>query len=380
TCCHHTKQAHVIPTTTTTLARGLATLFRDNVWKLHGIPETALSDRGPQFAAEFMRELNDILGIKTKLSTAYHPQTDRQTERVNQEIEQYLRMFISHRQNDWPEWIACAEFAYNNNVHTLTQISPFFANYGYHLRMGIEPWRAGKSEPAKEFAEQMKKIHEEAQAALSKSHEDMQRYANFNRGETPEYKVGDKVWLSTKNLNIDLPTRKLAERQIGPYEIVKIVLSNVVKLKLPASFKIHDVINVSRIRPYCPPIAGQHITPPEPIEVEGTPEYEVEEVIDSRLKRGKLEYLVKWSGYTDDYNSWEPELNLENAAQAIADFHQAHPSAPRKLSPNTFAGLIFKTYENVTEPNTNAVSRLEVEIQKGDSVMERSYLIFSFSS
>ena len=75
--------------------------------------------------ADFMKELNDILGIKTKLSTAYHPQTDGQTERLNQEIEQYLWMFVSHRQNDWPEWIACAEFAYNNKVHTATQVSPF---------------------------------------------------------------------------------------------------------------------------------------------------------------------------------------------------------------------------------------------------------------
>ena len=88
-------------------------------------------------------------------------------------------MFVSHRQNDWPEWIACAEFAYNNKIHTSMQVSPFFANYGYHPRMGIEPRRAGKSEPAKEFAERMKKIHEEAQAALSKSRDDMQRYADF---------------------------------------------------------------------------------------------------------------------------------------------------------------------------------------------------------
>ena len=80
TCCHHTKQAHIIPTTTETSARGLAALFRDHVWKLHSLPETALSDRGPQFAAEFMKELNDILGIKTKLSTAYHLQTDGQME------------------------------------------------------------------------------------------------------------------------------------------------------------------------------------------------------------------------------------------------------------------------------------------------------------
>ena len=100
TCCHHTKQAHIILTHTTTSARGLAALFHDHVWKLHGLPKTALSDRGPQFTAKFMHELNDILGIQTKLSMAYHLQTNGQTEQVNQEIEQYLRMFVSHRQNN----------------------------------------------------------------------------------------------------------------------------------------------------------------------------------------------------------------------------------------------------------------------------------------
>ena len=98
--------------------------------RINGLPETALSDRGPQFTAEFMCELNNILGIQTKLSTAYHPQTDGQTKRLNQDVEQYLRLFVSQRQNGWPEWIACAEFVYNNKVHSATKISPFYANYG----------------------------------------------------------------------------------------------------------------------------------------------------------------------------------------------------------------------------------------------------------
>jgi len=100
-----------------------------------------------------MKELNEILGIKTKLPMAYHPQTNRQMESVNQEIEQYLRMFVSYRQNDWLEWIACTEFAYNNKIHTATHVSPFYANYGMNQRMEIEPWRTEKSEPVKEFAE-----------------------------------------------------------------------------------------------------------------------------------------------------------------------------------------------------------------------------------
>ena len=133
------KMVHAVPTTSETSALGLAKLYRDNVWRYHGLPDSIISDRGPQFAAELMKELNKLLGIQTKLSTAYHPQTDGQTERMNQEIEQYLRMFVSHRQDDWPEWIAIVEFLYNNKIHTTMQMSPFFANYGYHPRMGTEP-------------------------------------------------------------------------------------------------------------------------------------------------------------------------------------------------------------------------------------------------
>ena len=97
------KMAHFIPTTEKTSAKGLAQLFRDNIWKLHGLPDSMISDRGPQFAAGIMKELNRMLGIETKLSTAFHPQTDGQTERMNQELEQYLQMFIDHRQEQWPE-------------------------------------------------------------------------------------------------------------------------------------------------------------------------------------------------------------------------------------------------------------------------------------
>jgi len=115
-----TKMVHFILTTEKTSAEGLVRLFRDNVWKLHGLPESIILDRGPQFAAGLMRELNGMLEIMSKLSMAFHPQTDRQMERMNQELEQYLRMFINHRQEQWPEWLGTAEFAYNNKVHSST--------------------------------------------------------------------------------------------------------------------------------------------------------------------------------------------------------------------------------------------------------------------
>ena len=166
---------HFVATTEETSAEGLARLFRDNVWKLHGLPESVILDRGPQFAVELTKELNRMLGIKTKLSTAFHPQTDGQTERMNQELEQYLWFFIEHRQKDWPEWLVVAEFAINNKVHTATKVSPFMANYGKELRMEGDIRRKGKVESATEFVEKMKKVQEEAEAALKKMQEEMKR-------------------------------------------------------------------------------------------------------------------------------------------------------------------------------------------------------------
>jgi len=171
-----TKIVHFIPTTERTSAKGLARLFRDNVWKLHGLPESIISDRGPQFAAGLMQELNEMLGINSKLSTVFHPQTDGQTERVNQELEQYLRMFIDHRQEQWLEWLGMAEFAYN------------------------EGRKKGKYVGVEKFVEKMKKIQEEVKAALKKTQEDIRKYTNRKRSDVDEYKVGDLVMLSTKDL------------------------------------------------------------------------------------------------------------------------------------------------------------------------------------
>jgi len=190
-----TKMAHFVPTTEKTTAEGLARLFRDNIWQLHGLPESIISDRGPQFMAGLMRELNEMLGIKTKLSTAFYPQTDGQTERMNQELEQYLRMFIDHRQEQWPEWLGTAEFAYNNKAHSGTKVSLFEANNGRSLRMGFELRKKGRFEGAEKFAKKMEEVQSEAKAALTKAQEKMRQYADRKRGEVVEYKVGDLVLL-----------------------------------------------------------------------------------------------------------------------------------------------------------------------------------------
>ena len=230
-CDRLSKMTHFVATMEGTLAEGLARLFQDNIWKLYGLLESVVLDRGPQFVAELMKELNRMLGIKTKLSTAFHSQTDGQTERMNQELEQYLWFFIEHRQKNWPKWLAAAEFAVNNKVHTATKVSPFMANYGKELRMGRDIRRKGKVESVTMFVERLKKVQEKAEAALRKTQEEMKRYADRGRKETEVWKKGDRVLLSTKDLVFkERPSKKLMERYTGLYEIEEVVSLNAVKL------------------------------------------------------------------------------------------------------------------------------------------------------
>ena len=168
-CNRMTKMAHFVPTTEKTSAEEVARLFWDNIWKLHELPGSIITDKEVQFTVGMMKELNCILGIDTKLSTAYYPETDEQTERMNQDLEQYLRMFIDHQQEQWPDWLATAEFAYNNKVQTSTKVLPFKANNGWDPHIGFEMRKKRKFEKAEEFAMRIKEIHEEVKAALKKS-------------------------------------------------------------------------------------------------------------------------------------------------------------------------------------------------------------------
>ena len=285
-----------MPKNEKTTAEGLARLFRDNVWQLHGLPESIISDRGPQFVAELMRELNEMLGIKTKLSMAFHPQTDGQTERMNQELEQYLCMFIDHHQGQWPEWLGTAEFAYNNKAHSGTKVLPFEANNGQSPRIGFKLRKKGRFKGAEKFAKRIEEVQGEAKAALVKAQEEMRRYADRKRGEAVEYKVGDLVLLSTRDLKwqmVGQSSEKLVERFVEPYKIKAIISSNVVELELPTTVKIHLVVNVSWIKRYIDQVDGQRKEKPQPVVIKGEKEWEVEKILNKRRVRGKDKFLVQ---------------------------------------------------------------------------------------
>ena len=144
-----------------------------------------------------------------------------------------MRMYVNHRQNNWAEWLATAEFAFNNKIYTATKSSPFQINYRREPRMGFNIRKKGKNEKAEEFAREMKERYEEARATLVKSQEEMKRQANRSRKEAKEYRVDDKVLISTKDFSMELmkrATKKLMEKFIGPYMVRKIVSENAVEL------------------------------------------------------------------------------------------------------------------------------------------------------
>ena len=270
-----TKMVHFIPTTEKILAEGLTRLFKDNVWKLYRLPESIISDRGLQSTAGLMRELNRILEIKSKISMVFYPQIDGQIERINQELEQYLRMFIDHRQEQQLDWLGMVEFVYNNKVHSSTKTLSFKANYGQDPRIGFEVRKKGKYKGAEKFVIKMKEIQEEVKVVLEKVQEEIRKYADRKRGEANKYKVGNLVMLSTKDLKYQMVgrrTEKLMERFVEPYKIKKIVSPNTVELGLPATIKIHLVVNISRIQQYVDQVEGQKKEQPTLVVIEGEKE------------------------------------------------------------------------------------------------------------
>jgi len=234
------KRGHFIPTHTTVTALGSAQLYLQHVWKLHGLLLSVLSNQGPQFVSQFMHELYFLLGIKVTASTAYHLQTDGQTEHVNQELEQYLRVFVNERQDDWDEWLPMAEFTYNNHIHSSTQHTPFFVDTERYPHMGFKPAQSPtKVEAVLEFANHMKDTLSEAWAALVKSKDDMAHYYNQHRMPAPTFTVGDKVFLDASNIHMTHPSKKLSHCFLGSFPVIHPVGSHAYCLRLPPLYVPH---------------------------------------------------------------------------------------------------------------------------------------------
>ena len=214
------KQAHFILTHMTVTAEGVAWLFLHQVWKLHGLPKHVVLDRRPQFVARFTQELYRLLEIKLVSSTAWHPQTDGQTECINQELDQYLQLFVNKRQDDWYDLLPMVEFQHNNHVHSATQQPPFLLDTGCVPRMGFEPRQNHSDlEMVNEFMERMRMAINEAKSAIRKAQDNMKRYYDRRRIPAPVFKPGNKVFLDASDIRTMRPSQKLSHQRLGPFVV-----------------------------------------------------------------------------------------------------------------------------------------------------------------
>jgi len=291
------KRVHFVSTHTTVTAEGAARLFLHHIWKLHGLPKHVVSDRRPQFVALFTKELYRLLCIRLSSSTAWHPQTDGQTERVNQELDQFLCLFVNEQQDDWYDLLPIAEFQHNNHIHSVMQQPLFLLDTGRIPHMGFEPSQVpSRLETVNEFTERMKSTTEEAKSAIHKTQEDMTQYYNRKRTPAPMYKPGDRVYLDTSDIKMTCLSPKLSHCRLGPFEIESQVGPSAYCLKLPHSMRqLHPVFNVVKLSttPEDPILGRKPQALPPPIVIDREEEWEVEEILNSRWHRRRFQFLVK---------------------------------------------------------------------------------------
>ncbi|KAJ1603302.1 hypothetical protein NDA14_005411 [Ustilago hordei] len=316
-----TKFAILAPTHKTVTAKQTAVLLYGHMVRLFGYPDHMVSDRGRQFISGAWKAFAEQMGVKHSLSTAYHPQTDGQTERVNQVIEQYLRMYCNYEQNDWADLLDTAAFVYNNTVHNSIGVSPFFACYGWNPKAHPDiPQRLGVNDPGRfeylmDGKERCKYLQEQIREAQRRS------VNQYNRKHKDiEFKVGDMVYINRRNWKTRRPTPKLDTRFAGPYPVQERVGRRAYRITLPANLRVHDVFHVSMLEPArtssLPQRAEQPTIPSLPDE---DLDFEVEALIDKRSHNGTTEYKVLWRGYSEEAASWEPVENL-NCPDLIQEY------------------------------------------------------------
>jgi hypothetical protein len=241
-------------------------------------------------------------------------QTNGQTECVNQVIEQYLCTFTSRRQDNWHDLLPSGEFHYNHSVHSSTQQTPFMLDTRRNPRMSFEPHQPRSNlESVNEFMDYMALGIEEAKVALTKAKDKYTMYYNCRREPTPVFAPGDRVWLDGSDIATNQPLSKLSHWHLVPFVVEACVGLSAYRQALPPHFcRLHPVFPVIKLSPAPPdPILGRRPAPPPPTTlVDGEEEYEVEAILDSRMRYNRLEYLLKFKGYDESHNQWEVHSQL----------------------------------------------------------------------
>jgi hypothetical protein len=335
--CRFSKRPISIPCNKKVDAKSLAALYIAHVYKYFGPATTIVSDRGPQFISIFWEEFCHILGIKLKLSTPYHPQTDGQTENANQWIDQRLRPFVNAFQDNWSSLIHIIDYAAATLPQDSTGLSPFQVELGYQPRTHFD-WQ----QPPKEIdvSTHIKKSRQEArehvqliqeawkwcQKSITRSQERQQIQANKHRRPV-DWEVGDNVWVATKNWASNRPSKKLGYQNDGPYKAVEKV-GHSYRVAIPGEETRHTVYPAEVLRKDPGnPLPGQRQEEAVPVVYGTQPEWEVEEILNSRIFSRRLQYQAKWAGTDHDPTYYNAD-GFKSAPHALRTFHETYPEAP----------------------------------------------------
>ncbi|QRW21868.1 Retrotransposable element Tf2 protein [Rhizoctonia solani] len=296
----------------------LADLFLQHIWKRYGMPEKMVLDRGRVFNNKFLKALYQCLGINPHFSSAYHPQSDGQTESVNPTVKHFLQAYSGVNQKDWVKWLPMAEFAYNNAVHSSAGKSPFKALYGWEP--ALTPSNVPTNIPeADNLATQMEAQWREIEAALRQSKTQM---TAGETGEPISFEVSKEAWLDAKNVKLKTLSPKLTEQRIGPFEITKKISDCAYRLKLLPSMRIHNIFYIGLLSKVKRDAKRTFKNCPPPVTMDREEEYKVEGVTDMEKRDGKWFFRVKWKGYGSEENTWEPRENLKNAKKILKKFEK----------------------------------------------------------
>lgn len=306
-------------------ADNVAKKFFEIFYRRHGIPTAITSDRGTQWVNLMWKRVCELIGITRRLSTAYHPETDGSTERVNQELEHFVRVYTTYSQDNWAALMPSAELSYNNKNSASTGFSSFFLEHGYNLEpielteeITNQSKRTSPIALGEKMVKQLQDARELAQAAMAVAQQSQEEITNRFRDPSCKYRIGDKVWLNLKNISTDRPKKKF-DWIHGKYTITKVIGSHTYELNTPPG--IHNRFHTTLLRPVATdPHPSQMTDDPQPPAItgeDGETEYAVEEILQARTKRigrgTRREVLVKWVGYNKP--TWEPlTALLETAA------------------------------------------------------------------
>ena len=318
------KMVRYIPCRGDITAEGLASALIENIFSKYGAPKSIVSDRGTTFTAKYWSTLCYYLAVRRLFSTAFHPQTDGQTERMNQTLECYLRCYINYYQNDWVELLPGAEYAANQSINATTKISPFELVYRFTptLRMNLARDEIdGENVAAKSRLQKIEESIKTSKEEWEKAQESITKYYNKKRKDV-SFKEGEMVMLSSKHIRMRRASTKLADKFLGPFKIEKRIGNNAYQLQLPQKYgKLHHTFHVSLLEAWK---AREGSNRPEPVEIDGAEEWEVEKILDQRTtKNGKTQYYVRWAGFSESGDSWEPLQNIANAPEKLAEFKRS---------------------------------------------------------